>query len=82
MFPVTSRESWNVTIIKLFLDGNTSAWGGFPDQEKKVPVNPEIPEVFLARKSLISDILGFPAGDGGSIINIFNSVESPMTMTE
>jgi hypothetical protein len=35
--------------------------GFFP--ERKIPGNPEIPEVFPARKSLISDIIGFPDGD-------------------
>jgi hypothetical protein len=37
--------------------GNNSAMGGFfLVQERKIPGNPEIPEVFLARKSLISNI--------------------------
>jgi hypothetical protein len=35
--------------------------GFFP--ERKTPGIPEIPEVFPARKSLISDIIGFPDGD-------------------
>ncbi len=44
---------------------NTSVLGGFfPDQERKSPGNPEIPKVFPARKSIISHITGFPAGDG------------------
>jgi hypothetical protein len=30
--------------------------GVLPDKERKIAGNPEIPEVFLARKSLISDI--------------------------
>jgi hypothetical protein len=65
-----------MTLIKLFLAGNT--WGGggvmyvlflagntsalarfFPDQERKIPGNPQILEVFPARKSSISDA---PAG--------------------
>jgi len=36
----------------------------FPDQERKILRNPEFPEVFLARKIIISDILGFSAADG------------------
>jgi hypothetical protein len=49
-----------------FLAGNTSALGGFfPDQERKIPGNPEIPEVFPGQEvSNISDIPGFPGGDG------------------
>jgi hypothetical protein len=64
--PVTSRESWDVTMIELFRAGILlSQEGFFPDQEKKIPENPEIPEVFPVRKSLIIDIhAGFPAGDG------------------
>ncbi len=46
------------------LDFNTSALEEFfPDQERKIPGNPVIPEVFPARKSLISDIPWFLAGD-------------------
>ncbi len=49
-----------------FLAGNTSALGGFfPDQERNIPGNPEIPEVFPDQEvSNISDIPGFPGGDG------------------
>ena len=39
----------------------TSRKGFFP--ERKTPGIPETPEVFPARKSLISDIIGFPDGD-------------------
>jgi hypothetical protein len=48
----------------------------FPDQERKIPGNPEFPEVFLARKSLISDILGFSAADGDYFVTFlsFNGV--------
>jgi hypothetical protein len=43
--------------IKFFLAGNTAFLEKvFPDQERKIPGKPEIPEVFLARKSLICDI--------------------------
>jgi hypothetical protein len=42
--------------------------GLFPDSG-----NLEIPEIFLARKSLIRDILDSRLGMG-SLINIFNSV--------
>jgi hypothetical protein len=42
----------------LFLAGNVSALANFfPDQERKIPGNPEIPEVFPG-------LPGFPAGDG------------------
>jgi hypothetical protein len=55
-----------MSLIKLFLAGNTSALSGFfPDHERKIPGNRDIPEVFLARKSFISGITGFPAGDTG-----------------
>jgi hypothetical protein len=51
-------------LIKLFLARKTSALGlFFPHYERKIPGNPEIQEVFPARKSLISDFQGFPAGD-------------------
>jgi hypothetical protein len=41
-----------MSLIKLFLTGNTSALEGFfLDQERKIPGNPEIPEIFPARKS-------------------------------
>ncbi len=44
--------------IILFLAGSGSVLGGFfPYQERKIPRNPETPEIFLPRKSLISDIL-------------------------
>ncbi len=36
----------------------------FLDEERKIPGNPEIPEVSLARRSLTSDIARLPAGDG------------------
>jgi hypothetical protein len=56
----------------LFLAGNTSALGEiFPDQERKIPGNPEIPELFLAGKSLISGIPHSPGGEG-SLIYLFN----------
>jgi hypothetical protein len=35
-----------MSLIKLFLAGKV-----FPDQEREIPGNPEITEVFLARKS-------------------------------
>jgi hypothetical protein len=34
-----------------------------------IPGNPEIPEVFLARKSLVIDIPGISAGDAQTRIN-------------
>jgi hypothetical protein len=36
-----------------------------------IPRIPEIPEEFPARKSLISDILGFPASDGDHLLDSF-----------
>jgi hypothetical protein len=49
-------------LIKLFLAWNTSALGVFfPDQERKIPGNPEISEVFPTRKGLISNIPLFPS---------------------
>jgi hypothetical protein len=51
-------------LIILFLAGNTSPLGVFfPDQDREMPGNLEIPEYFPARKSLISDITGFTASD-------------------
>jgi hypothetical protein len=42
-----------MSLIKLFLAGNTSALVGFfPDQERKIPGNPEIPEIFPHRNVL------------------------------
>jgi hypothetical protein len=38
--------------------------GFFPYQEWKIPGNPETPEIFLPRKSLISDILDTMLGAG------------------
>jgi len=35
--------------------------GFFPVHEREIPGNPEIPEVFPAKESLISDIKGVPA---------------------
>jgi hypothetical protein len=50
--PVTSRESWDVTMIELFPGGNTSALGGFfPRSEGEDSENPKITEVFPARKT-------------------------------
>jgi hypothetical protein len=43
-----------------FLAGSAVGEGGFPDQERKIP---EI-LTFSARKSSVSDIPGFPDGDG------------------
>jgi hypothetical protein len=44
-----------MSMIKLFLTRNTSALEGlFLDQDRNIPGNPKIPEVFPARKSLIS----------------------------
>jgi hypothetical protein len=41
------------------------AFGGFSlNQNRKISGNPEIPEIFLSRKSLTSDITEFRAGDG------------------
>ncbi len=45
--------------------------GWFQDQERMIPRIPEIPEEFPARKSLISDILGFPASDGDHLLDSF-----------
>jgi hypothetical protein len=53
MIPVTGRESCDVSDLTLpkFLTGNTSTLEGFfLDQERNIPGNPEIPEVFPARK--------------------------------
>jgi hypothetical protein len=48
---VSNRESSDVT-DKTFLTGNTSAFEGFfLDQELNITGNPEIPEIFPARKS-------------------------------
>jgi hypothetical protein len=60
----------NISKITLFPAGSTSAFGEhFPDHERNIPGNPEISEVFLARLSLISDILGYwlPSGRDHSI---------------
>jgi hypothetical protein len=66
LIPVISRKSWVISYHYL-----NSSWqvvllpgggGGFPDQERKIPGNLEIPEVFSARKSLKSQP-GFPVGD-------------------
>ncbi len=43
---------------------NTSALEGFPGSGAERLRNPEVLEVFPDRKSLISDIPEFPAGDG------------------
>jgi hypothetical protein len=52
-----------MSLIKLFLAGNTSALVMFfLNQEGKIR-NPKISEVFTTRKSLISDFTGFLAGD-------------------
>ncbi len=70
---IPSRESWDVImlLIKLFLNWNTSALGGtFPGQKRKIPGNPEIPDVFPARKSLIGDISDSQLRKG-LLINIF-----------
>jgi hypothetical protein len=40
-----------------------------------------MPDIFPATKSLISDITGFPNGDGGSLINFFNSVVASLLLT-
>jgi hypothetical protein len=40
----------------------------------EIPGNPEVSKTFLSRKSLISDILGFQAGDGGSFSNSLNQL--------
>jgi hypothetical protein len=54
-----SKISWHCP-FKLFLAENTSFLGRFfRDQELKIPRNPEIPDVFPARKSSTSDA---PAG--------------------
>jgi hypothetical protein len=46
-----------MSLTKLFLAGNTASLEKvYPDQDKKILGNPEIPEVFQARKSLICDI--------------------------
>ncbi len=44
---------------KLFLHGREYFFLRcvFPDQERKIPGNPETPEVFPVTKTLISDIL-------------------------
>ncbi len=49
-------ENPGMSLIKLFLARTTSALSGFsPDQERKIPGNPKIPEaVFSARKKFIS----------------------------
>jgi hypothetical protein len=54
-----------MSLIKIFLAGNTSGIQNFlepfaPNSGKKSPTA----DVFLARKSLTSDIPGFPAGEG------------------
>jgi hypothetical protein len=50
--PVTSRESWDVTMIELFRAGILLPQEGFfPDQKGKIPENHEIPKVFPAWKS-------------------------------
>jgi hypothetical protein len=47
---------------KLFLAGGTFVLERFSlDQKRKIQGNPEIPDVFPAGKSLISEITGFPA---------------------
>jgi hypothetical protein len=61
-----------MSLIKLFLARITSALLGFsPDQERKIPGNPKIPEVhcsILGQKEVyISDNPGFTAGDGVTI---------------
>jgi hypothetical protein len=83
--PRPSRES-GMSIIKLFLAGNISGISGFleyftfdPGKRQKNSrlgrlIFPKA-EVFPARKSLISDIPGFPAKGQVSLVNIFNSVE-------
>jgi hypothetical protein len=53
----------------------------FPDQKRKIPGNHEMPEVFPATKSLISDITGFPNGDGGSLINFFNVIVASLFLS-
>ncbi len=64
-----------MSLIKLFLAGNTSALGGvFTDQGRKIPANTEIPKLFPSRKILIS---GIPDSRlvTGSLIKIFNGVQ-------
>jgi hypothetical protein len=52
-----------MSLIKLFPGRLLHIRFYSPDQERKIPGNPEIPEEFQDRKSSISDISGFPAGD-------------------
>jgi hypothetical protein len=68
-----------MSLNKLFLDWNTSVLDGFtlpdreyfflmrgfPYQERKIPRNPETPEVFPVMKSLINGILDSLLGWGG-----------------
>jgi hypothetical protein len=51
VIPVTSRESWDVADSDKNLPGQEyfCLKDFFPDQERKIPENPEFPEVFLAR---------------------------------
>jgi hypothetical protein len=52
----------------------------FPDQERKNPRNPEISEAFPPRKGFVSDITGFPSGDG-VLIYIFTSAHNVFTFS-
>jgi hypothetical protein len=71
-----------MSLIKVFLDENNSGISVFLDRGRTLlrQVNSQLGtiysskvEVFLTRKSLISDIIGFLAGEGVSLVNIFNS---------
>ncbi len=68
---MTPSPAWNPEGLKIFLAGNTFGISAFPG---KIPSKAE---VFPAGKISISDIPGFPAGDRGSLIKFFKTVNEP-----
>jgi len=65
-----------MSLIRLFLARNTSGISGLPEIfRSRSGKDPSKAEVFPARKILISDIPGFPAGDRDH--SRFNSVGQP-----
>ncbi len=60
-YSMSPARNPGMSLIKLFLAGNT---GLYPDQERKIPGNSEITDVFPAKKSLISDIPNSWLGTG------------------
>jgi hypothetical protein len=70
-FTLPGRENLRLRMVYSFWPGILLPREG-SSPIRKNPGNPEIQEVFKARKSLIGDISGFPAGDADNFLTVYS----------